>query len=141
MNSIMYLPGSMKVKSNANPDEVSDYCYKEISEIKNMLQAHPRKVHGVVSSCLSKDRRVVGHTVSKNFDTMTWLYYILVLIATFITMEGVTWLTHRYVMHGFLWYLHKDHHQVKPGFFEKNDAFFVIFAVPSVLLILLRHIQ
>ena len=66
---------------------------------------------------------------------MTWLYYILVLIATFIIMEGITWLTHRYVMHGFLWYLHKDHHQVQPGFFEKNDAFFVIFAVPSVLLI------
>jgi len=67
---------------------------------------------------------------------MSWLYYILVLIATFIAMEGITWLTHRYVMHGFLWYLHKDHHQVEPGFFEKNDAFFVIFAVPSFLLIL-----
>ena len=66
---------------------------------------------------------------------MTWLYYILVLIATFIVMEGITWLTHRYVMHGFLWYLHKDHHQVEPGFFEKNDAFFIIFAIPSMLLI------
>ena len=66
---------------------------------------------------------------------MTWLFYILVLIATFIIMEGITWLTHRYVMHGFLWYLHKDHHQVEPGFFEKNDAFFIIFAVPSILLI------
>jgi beta-carotene 3-hydroxylase len=50
-------------------------------------------------------------------------------------MEGVTWLTHKYVMHGFLWYLHKDHHQVEPGFFEKNDAFFIIFAVPSILFI------
>ena len=66
---------------------------------------------------------------------MIWLYYILVLIATFIIMEGITWLTHRYVMHGFLWYLHKDHHQVGPGFFEKNDTFFIIFAVPSILLI------
>src|SRR6187549_1086482 len=66
---------------------------------------------------------------------MTWLYYILVLIATFISMEGITWLTHRFVMHGFLWYLHKDHHQVEPGFLEKNDAFFVIFAIPSMLLI------
>jgi len=51
-------------------------------------------------------------------------------------MEGVTWCTHRFVMHGFLWWLHQDHHQVRPGFFEKNDAFFVIFAVPSFLLIL-----
>lgn len=50
-------------------------------------------------------------------------------------MEGVTWVTHKYVMHGFLWYLHEDHHQ--PGYnhiFEKNDAFFVIFALPSILL-------
>ena len=62
--------------------------------------------------------------------------YAGVLLATFIVMEGVTWCTHRFVMHGFLWYLHKDHHQKRPGFFEKNDAFFVIFAIPSILLIL-----
>jgi beta-carotene 3-hydroxylase len=66
---------------------------------------------------------------------MTTLYYILVLIGTFILMEGVTWCTHKFVMHGFLWYLHRDHHNVEPGFFEKNDAFFIIFAVPSILLI------
>lgn len=66
---------------------------------------------------------------------MTWLYFIGVLLATFVVMEGITWLTHRYVMHGFLWYLHRDHHQVEPGFFEKNDLFFVIFAIPSMLLI------
>ena len=66
---------------------------------------------------------------------MSALFYILLLIATFIIMEAITWLTHRFVMHGFLWYLHKDHHQVEPGFFEKNDVFFVIFAVPSMLLI------
>ncbi len=63
------------------------------------------------------------------------IYYILVVLVTFALMEGVTWLTHRFVMHGFLWYLHRDHHQVEPGFFEKNDAFFVIFAVPAMLLI------
>jgi beta-carotene 3-hydroxylase len=51
-------------------------------------------------------------------------------------MEGVTWLTHKYIMHGLLWYLHRDHHQKELGFFEKNDWFFVIFAIPSFLLIL-----
>lgn len=66
---------------------------------------------------------------------MTVILYIAVLLATFLVMEGVTWLTHKYVMHGFLWYLHRDHHQPEPGFFEKNDAFFVIFAIPSMLLI------
>jgi beta-carotene 3-hydroxylase len=66
---------------------------------------------------------------------MIWLYFILVLLATFVGMEGITWATHKWVMHGFLWYLHKDHHQVEPGFFEKNDLFFVIFAIPSMLCI------
>ena len=61
--------------------------------------------------------------------------FILITIATFLCMEGVTWLTHKYVMHGFLWYLHEDHHQPKyKSVFEKNDAFFVIFAVPSISL-------
>jgi beta-carotene 3-hydroxylase len=66
---------------------------------------------------------------------MQTIYFIIILLVTFLIMEGITWLTHRYVMHGFLWYLHEDHHRKRPGFFEKNDAFFVIFAVPSMLLI------
>src|SRR5512137_1126940 len=73
--------------------------------------------------------------MEKTSSPMFWLIYAGVVLATFVIMEGVTWLTHKYVMHGFLWYLHRDHHQVEPGFFEKNDAFFVIFAVPSFLLI------
>jgi len=65
---------------------------------------------------------------------MNYILYPAIVIATFFIMEGVAWLTHKYVMHGTLWVLHKDHHQPEPGFFEKNDAFFLIFAVPSFLL-------
>ncbi|MFD2822171.1 sterol desaturase family protein [Lacinutrix iliipiscaria] len=66
---------------------------------------------------------------------MNFLFFILTTIGTFLLMEIVTWLTHKYVMHGFLWYLHKDHHQPKyQHTFEKNDAFFVIFAIPSICL-------
>lgn len=66
---------------------------------------------------------------------MQILVYIIVTLLTFGLMEMVTWLTHKYVMHGFLWYLHEDHHQPKyPHVFEKNDAFFVIFAIPSIVL-------
>jgi beta-carotene 3-hydroxylase len=36
-----------------------------------------------------------------------------------------------------LWNLHEDHHQPKPGVFEKNDLFFLIYAVPSWLCIML----
>lgn len=55
---------------------------------------------------------------------------------TFILMECVTWLTHKYVMHGFMWYFHEDHHQPKyQGVFEKNDLFFAVFAIPSITLL------
>ncbi len=35
--------GEYEGEIDANPDEVKDFCYKEISEIKNMLQEHPQK--------------------------------------------------------------------------------------------------
>ena len=66
---------------------------------------------------------------------MKILLYIFITLGTFSLMELGTWLTHKYVMHGFLWFLHEDHHQPKyPHVFEKNDTFFVIFAIPSILL-------
>lgn len=60
---------------------------------------------------------------------------IAIVLATFLFMEFVAWFTHKYVMHGILWNLHEDHHVKQPGFFEKNDAFFLIFAIPSMSLI------
>jgi len=68
---------------------------------------------------------------------MNTIIFIGIVLLTFFLMEGITWLTHKYVMHGFLWYLHEDHHQPSAGFFEKNDAFFLIFAIPSWLCIML----
>jgi beta-carotene 3-hydroxylase len=63
------------------------------------------------------------------------LQNILVTIVVFLTMEGITWCTHKFVMHGFLWHLHEDHHNPDhKQFFQKNDWFFVIFSVPSILL-------
>ena len=62
---------------------------------------------------------------------------IIAALFTFCLMEGITWLTHKYVMHGFLWNLHEDHHQPHNNIFEKNDAFFLIFAIPSWLCIML----
>lgn len=68
---------------------------------------------------------------------MTWYWIALIIFLTFWFMEFVAWATHRYVMHGPLWNLHHDHHNKTPGFFEKNDAFFLIFAIPSWLCIML----
>src|SRR3954463_4927034 len=68
---------------------------------------------------------------------MNTFFFLGIVLGTFLIMEGITWLTHRFIMHGFLWYLHEDHHQKGPGFFEKNDAFFLIFAIPCWLCIML----
>ncbi|MBL7964521.1 MAG: sterol desaturase family protein [Flavobacteriales bacterium] len=58
-----------------------------------------------------------------------------IVTATFFAMEFVAWATHKYVMHGFLWVLHSDHHKKDHyGFLERNDSFFLIFAVPSMVL-------
>lgn len=59
--------------------------------------------------------------------------FFWVLLA-FLAMEFVAWFTHKYIMHGLLWRLHKDHHKKESsGFFEHNDFFFLIFALPGIL--------
>ena len=60
----------------------------------------------------------------------------LIVLTTFFLMEGATWVIHKYVMHGFLWSLHRDHHDHSTDTpLEKNDYFFVIFAVPAIVLL------
>ena len=68
---------------------------------------------------------------------------IITFIITFCVMEFNAWFMHKYIMHGFMWYFHEDHHQPVPkllGFFERNDVFFLIFAIPSWLCIMLGMI-
>jgi beta-carotene 3-hydroxylase len=63
----------------------------------------------------------------------TTIIYILIVIGSFLGMEFVAWFTHKYIMHGLLWKLHKDHHKKESsGFFEHNDFFFLIFALPGI---------
>src|SRR5690606_13818503 len=64
----------------------------------------------------------------------TILINILWVAGAFAAMEIVAWFTHKYVMHGLLWSLHKDHHKKESeGFLEHNDFFFMIFAIPGIL--------
>ncbi len=62
-----------------------------------------------------------------------WLVNTLIVFGSFLSMEAVAWIAHKYLMHGLLWALHEDHHKKNPGsFFEKNDYFFLIFALPGI---------
>ncbi len=60
---------------------------------------------------------------------------VLIVLVTLLGMEFVAWAAHKYLMHGWLWIWHEDHHKPhfeKEGFFEKNDLFFLVFAIPSM---------
>ena len=63
----------------------------------------------------------------------TIIINLLIVLGAFIGMEGVAWFTHKFIMHGLFWRLHKDHHKKESsGFFEHNDFFFLIFALPGI---------
>jgi beta-carotene 3-hydroxylase len=69
---------------------------------------------------------------------MSTLSGIPVLLAAFAVMEGVAWATHRYLMHGPLWFLHRDHHNpVRGQPLQRNDLFFVFFSAPGIGLLAL----
>ncbi len=54
----------------------------------------------------------------------------------FVSMEGTAWFLHKYIMHGFGWCLHEDHHRPRKGRFEKNDVFGLFFSLISFFFIL-----
>lgn len=69
---------------------------------------------------------------------MDILLWIGIFLATFCFMEFMAWFTHKYIMHGFLWVLHKDHHRKDhDSWFERNDAFFIFYAVVSMSFIMI----
>ena len=64
------------------------------------------------------------------------IIYIITIIIVFVIMEGVAWFLHKYVMHGFGWNLHEDHHRPNKKKFEKNDVFGLFFSIIAFLFIL-----
>jgi beta-carotene 3-hydroxylase len=60
---------------------------------------------------------------------------LAILLATIVAMEGFAYAMHRWVMHGPGWILHASHHRPRPGRFEANDLYALIFAMPSIILL------
>lgn len=56
----------------------------------------------------------------------------LIVLATVVAMEGVAWASHKYVMHGFGWAWHRDHHEPHDRMLEKNDGFALVGAGLSI---------
>jgi beta-carotene 3-hydroxylase len=67
-------------------------------------------------------------------NVMLIVWCSLIVIGTFFFWELVAWVTHKYIMHGFLWRWHKSHHTVHDHTLERNDLFALVFSLPSICL-------
>ncbi len=47
-------------------------------------------------------------------------------------MEGVAWASHKFIMHGFGWGWHRDHHERHDDVFEKNDLYALVGSAMSI---------
>jgi beta-carotene 3-hydroxylase len=57
---------------------------------------------------------------------------IFIVLATVLAMEGVAWASHKYIMHGWGWGWHRDHHEPHDNKLEKNDLYGIVGAVMSI---------
>lgn len=58
---------------------------------------------------------------------------LAIVLISFVAMEFVSYLAHRFVYHKLLWVLHKSHHTPRNGPFEWNDVFPLFFASVSIV--------
>jgi beta-carotene 3-hydroxylase len=66
------------------------------------------------------------------WPVMEWIAALALVLVSVAAMEGVAWASHKYVMHGFGWAWHRDHHEPHGGFLEKNDRFALVGAALSM---------
>lgn len=65
------------------------------------------------------------------------LLNLAVLFGTLLAMEGVGTLAHKYIMHGWGWWLHRSHHQAHLGVLEVNDFYLLALGLIATALVLI----
>ena len=70
--------------------------------------------------------------VADYLAAMQTLAAIAIVFASFWAMEWVAWASHKYVMHGFGWAWHRDHHEPHDNALEKNDLYGRVGAAMSI---------
>lgn len=63
---------------------------------------------------------------------MQFTLNILIVLGTILAMEGLAWWSHKYVMHGWGWAWHRDHHEPHDNLLERNDLYAIVGAVMSM---------
>jgi beta-carotene 3-hydroxylase len=64
--------------------------------------------------------------------SMSIFAIILIVLATVVAMEWIAWGAHKYIMHGWGWGWHRDHHEPHDNTLEKNDLYGIVGAVMSI---------
>ncbi|WP_260927978.1 sterol desaturase family protein [Novosphingobium sp. 9] len=63
---------------------------------------------------------------------MDFVLALSMVLASAAAMELVAWASHKYVMHGFGWAWHRDHHEPHDNLLEKNDLYALVGAGISI---------
>ena len=71
---------------------------------------------------------------ASNGNNMSIISIILIVVGTVFVMEWVAWSSHKYIMHGWGWGWHRDHHEPHDNALEKNDLYGIVGAVTSISL-------
>ena len=58
--------------------------------------------------------------------------WTVLFVTALLGMELVAYLSHRYLMHGPLWFLHRSHHVPHDSRLEWNDLFGLVFSLPAI---------
>jgi isopentenyl-diphosphate delta-isomerase len=83
---------------NYDKEEVMDVCYQSMPGISHSLKGHPEKYTAWFHLAFPKMEEWWMNIIIKDCIMMVILYWLT--CSNFIIMEGITRLTHRYVMHG-----------------------------------------
>jgi beta-carotene 3-hydroxylase len=70
---------------------------------------------------------------------MNTLEIIAIVVAAVVGMECFAWWAHKYIMHGWGWGWHRDHHEPHDKKLEKNDLFAVVFGTIVFFMFLIGY--
>ncbi|MEZ4829811.1 MAG: sterol desaturase family protein [Bacteroidia bacterium] len=66
---------------------------------------------------------------------MLLIQHIFLTTAIFAFMEAWAWFSHKYLLHGPLWFIHRSHHRQRKSWFEWNDSVSLLYAALAGFLI------
>jgi beta-carotene 3-hydroxylase len=64
---------------------------------------------------------------------------IAIVVSVVAVMEFVAWASHKYIMHGWGWGWHRDHHEPHDNVLEKNDLFAIVGSTVAITMFVVGY--